>query len=380
MDQNCIRKVNTYKSGKFVFSCKYDMHRLLPILIENEVLIQTVKDLPILPNLASTLQEELIKRSIFGTAAIEGNPLTEERVAEILSNPKSSKTTEDAEKEINNLKKTYDFLRKSKTISKIKLGEDTIRKLHQFITKDVKYESNIPGQYRNHVVKVGDSKHGGIYTPPKIIDDIKKLMSEYVEWINSESVLKLYPEIRAALAHLHFSLIHPFGDGNGRTARIIEAFILIQSGIKYVPTMLSNYYYRFIDDYYWAFSKSIKNKENDVTDFLEFVLKGVKDSLYIIKERITYFIRKFTLRDYYSFLKQQKIITSRQYDLLIILLDHQQFFTLQDLKIKPYLQILYRHVSERTARRDLKRLKDGNFLNSDNRGYKLNFRHLDELT
>lgn len=379
MNSDGVIKIDTYKSGRFVFSCKYDINRIFSLLIENGVLIRTVNDLPILPNLASNLHEELIRRAIFGTAAIEGNPLSQEQVDQVLSQSKTFKTTEKAEKEIQNLKITYDYLRNLRNISQLKLDEDYIKKLHELITYDVEYESNIPGKYRNHIVKVGDIKHGGVYTPPKIYEDIKNLMSEYIKWINSESVLKLAPEIRAALAHLHFSLIHPFGDGNGRTARIIEAFVLYQSGIKYVPVMLSNYYYRNIDDYYVSFSKTIMNEENDVTDFIEFILKGVKESLYNIKDSITFFIRKFTLRDYYYFLRQNKLITSRQYDLLILLLDHQESFTLQDLKNKPYFNLLFRNVSERTARRDLIKLKSRNLLNRKNGNFEINFKYLEEI-
>jgi Fic family protein len=239
----------------------------------------------------------------------------------------------------------------------------------------VDYESNIPGKYRNHIVKVGNEEHGGIYTPPKCIENIKKLMAIFVKWINDKPVDE--PILRAALGHYHFALIHPFGDGNGRTARIIEAIILKEAGNKYIPIMLSNYYYRHMDDYYWAFSKSLKNKENSVSDFLEFVLRGVIESLHHIKNRITYFIRKFTLREYYLFLRSQKTITQRQHDLLILLLDNLKSFNLKDLISKEPYMLLYRRVTERTARRDLKKLHERNLIsNVENNYFELNLRIL----
>lgn len=134
---------------------------------------------------------------------------------------------------------------------------------------------------------MGDKAHGGKYTPPKIPDDLKNLVAEYIDWINSEEIVTLDPFLRAALAHYYFCLIHPFWDGNGRTARLIEAILLQTANIKYVPKELSNFYYRNVDDYYIAFSKSIRVKK-EVTAFLEFALTASVESLKSIKNKIIY--------------------------------------------------------------------------------------------
>ncbi|MFV1950928.1 MAG: Fic family protein [Nitrospinota bacterium] len=377
MDNNIVKKILTFKSGQFVFSRKFSAERLSNSLIEAKVLYNTVVDLPVLPELAAKIEEEVIIKSIFGTAAIEGNPLTEERVAEILSQPEGTEKLKRAEKEIRNLKYAYDFIDSLQpSESPFKLTEGIVKNVHSIITNDIEHKYNTPGQYRNHSVKVGNEEHGGIYTPPKILKDIKTLMREFMRWINTKELLELDPAIRSALVHYHLGLIHPFGDGNGRTARIVEALLLRLAGIKYIPVMLSNFYYRNIDDYFWAFSKSIDSKENDITDFLDFVFKGLIDSLKEIKAKITFYIRKFTLRDYYSHLRTVKDITQRQHDFLIILLDYLKPFTLKDLfNISPF-NILYREVSERTARRDLKKMCDKNLLLIKNGKYELHFRVL----
>lgn len=396
MDNNEVRKVLTFKSGEFVFSRKFSGD-ILYKSIEARVLLRTVIDLPILPNLVAKIEEEVIIKSIFGTAAIEGNPLTEEKVAEILSKLKleGSEKLKQAEKEIINLKYAYEFITTMPVTMDLSfpnrqgllwkmiteegsgaLTEDIIKKIHSIVTKDIEHEYNIPGQYRNNIVKVGNEEHGGIYTPPKILEDIQILMKKFIEWINREEILELDPMIRAALAHYHLGLIHPFADGNGRTARLVEALLLRLSGIKYVPAMLSNFYYRNIDDYFRAFSNSINNKENNVTPFLEFVFKGFIESLNEIKDRITFYIRKFTLRDYYASLRKEGDISQRQHDLLIILLDHLKPFALKDLHIVSPFSILYSKVSTRTAIRDLKKLCDIKLLNVKDGKYELNFRTL----
>lgn len=138
--------------------------------------------------------------------------------------------------------------------------------------------------------------------------------------------------------------------------------------------MLSNYYYKHVDDYFWAFSAARKNKGHDVTSFLEFVLKGVIDSLTEIKGRIIYFIRKFTLRDYYAFLCKEMKLNRRRHDLLMILLDGSDPFSFDDLFTIPRFRVLYKTVSQRTAKRDLKALCDQKLLNCKENRYILNLR------
>lgn len=377
MDKDKVKKVDTFKSGRFAFSWNYSSEAILELQIRASILYQTIADLPILPDLASKLEEDVIRRSIFGTAAIEGNPLTEEQVGEVLELfPEGEPTLEEiAEREISNLRAAYRVLDEAETEDH-RISEGLIRRIHKMITLGIEHPENVPGKYRGHIVKIGDKDHGGIYTPPKILDDIKMLMKELVTWINSKEVKELGPIIRAGLAHYHLAIIHPFGDGNGRTARLIEALIMRGAGIWYAPLMLSNYYYKNIDEYFWAFSKSIKNKEKDVTPFLEFVFKGLCESLEEIKGRITHFIRLFTMRDYFASLRNGRGITQRQHDLLGILLDYLAPFTLNDLYSKPLFRLLYRSVSERTARRDLHKLESMNILTKKSGEYLLNLRAL----
>lgn len=372
-----IKKVMTFKAGKFVFNSKYNNEILSPLLIESEILYKTIRELPILPKLAARLEERLMIRSIYGTAALEGNPLKEDEVARILTED-GSRAPSQAEKEIKNLKKAYDHIASLKpSQSPYLLSEDQIKEIHSIVTKDIKHPFNEPGVYRNHKVMVGNIEHGGVYTPPKIQKDIKTLMAEYVSWVNSDKVVQLAPMIRSALAHYYLGIIHPFGDGNGRTARLVEATILRKANIRYVPTMLSNYYYRHLDDYFIAFSNTLKTKNEDLTPFLEFVLKGVKESLDEIKRAVIYYIYKFTLKDYYSFMRESKKISQRQYELLALMLENNQGINMKDLFIKLPFSVLYAGVSERTARRDLAKLFDVGLLEFGDELYRINYQALD---
>jgi len=148
------KKIRTFKSHQFVFSRKFSTEKMTSSLVETRVLYRTVIDLPILPQLAEQIEEEAIIKSIFGSAAIEGNPLKEEVVAKIL--PKSGETEklERAEKEMRNLKFTYDFIGGLQpTVSPFELTEDIIKEIHLNITKDIEYKYNIPRTIESWVWK-----------------------------------------------------------------------------------------------------------------------------------------------------------------------------------------------------------------------------------
>lgn len=376
-----MKEVNTFKAGKFVFCDQYDKPRIEKLLVEASTLNSAISDLPILPQWSSQIDPELLYSSVAGTAAIEGNSLNAEEVRELDEGkiPDAGHTAKDR-LEITNLIGAYRAIEtlSTKPVPLI-FSETHIKELHKHITYELPYEDNIPGTYRNGMVKVGDKAHGGIYTPPKIIEDVQNLMHEFIDWINNDDLINENTFVRAALAHYHFSLIHPFWDGNGRVARLLEALLLHSAGIRYVPKMLSNYYYRHVDDYYRAFSETIKAKK-DVTPFLEFNLRGVIESLQQMKTRIASFIRVLAMRDYLRFLVSNKAITKRQNDLLTLLLDDSSGkpFTLHELQTALPYSMLYRKVSEMTARRDLKNLLGLKLLSidADNR-YSLNLRGFD---
>jgi len=367
----------TFKSGKFVFSANYDTLKILPKLVEATTQNKTIIDLPILPDLAATMVTELIRRSIFGTAAIEGNPLSEERVGEIIGQP-DTLAQSDSEREIKNLKNAYSFVEQSSRDDSIVLSEKLIRDLHKTIAMGIDYPDTLPGNYRNDVVKVGDNAHGGIYQPPKILKDISLLMAHYVQWLNSAEIKGAGGIVRSILAHYYLALIHPFGDGNGRTARLVEAYLFKKQGFLYVPEMLSNYYYRNRDAYYWAFSKSIKNRAGDLTEFLDFALSGVLESLNTVKSQIIAFIRRDSLKNYYRQLHETKSLSRRQYDLITVVQSMNIPFTLNELHRKAPFAALFQTLGQRTIRRDMDRLKEFHLITLNKNGqYMCNINVLD---
>ncbi len=103
----------TFKSGKFVFSDAFSLEIVGPLEIETGLLLGSLRELPILPDQAKSFEIELVHRSIFSTAAIEGNPLKKQEVSDIINRNRVKATSQVKELEIINLSQAYQFVEKN---------------------------------------------------------------------------------------------------------------------------------------------------------------------------------------------------------------------------------------------------------------------------
>lgn len=367
------REFLTFKAGKWKFTASCDSSVIYPLLVRAHTVFEAVSAIPLMPEWRSVLKTELIKKSIFGTAAIEGNPLTEQEVSKELSGTTTLvHDSTRAQYEIRNLSTLYEVL-KENTPQK-PLTEELVKSFHSIICQDLDFEDNIPGRYRNSAVKVGDAEHGGIYTPPKEREDIKALMREFFLWFHSEETQKTDPLLLAACVHYYLVRIHPFRDGNGRTARFAEAYLLASAGMNLVSPMLSNYYYRFKDNYFNVISET--EKAEDMTPFFRFFLSAFYAEMCIIQEEIIPLLKLFMLRDFVDFLGKNKSVTKRQQALLKILLGGIEDVSLDELYERAEFSGHYKNVAQSTARRDLKKLTDMELLIQKGKRYSLNVDYL----
>jgi hypothetical protein len=111
MDNDAITKVSTFRSGNFAFSWRYNRPDIDPLIYCARLLYETVIAIPVLPEWSTRFEEEIIRRSIFGTAALEGNPMKEEEVDRIIHGELKNENADRAEQEIRNLKAVYQYIR-----------------------------------------------------------------------------------------------------------------------------------------------------------------------------------------------------------------------------------------------------------------------------
>lgn len=118
------------------------------------------------------------------------------------------------------------------------------------------------------------------------MEDIPKLMKALIVWLNSPEAQALDPVIEAGIAHYEFVRIHPFVDGNGRSARVLSTLILYLRGFDAKQFFCLDDYYDSDRPAYYRTLQSVDQKTLDVTHWLEYFVEGVKVSIAVVKERV----------------------------------------------------------------------------------------------
>jgi Fic family protein len=244
---------------------------------------------PLPPDLARRLASTTLIRGAVATTAIEGNTLTVEDVQRLQQSgkrlPESQSYLQD---EVNNVLfalAQIDNEVRSSGGQPFRLTSEWIREQNNTILKGLEVDDHVvPGEYTEVQLTVGPYRAA----PP---EDVAYLMDRLVDWLNEVWLAPRHQEgasaeqrffnsfFAAVLAHLYIAWIHPFGDGNGRTARLVECAILAHCGV--VPwvssNLLSDHYNRTRSHYYRAL-KNASAKE-DVQGFLRYSVRGYVDML-----------------------------------------------------------------------------------------------------
>jgi len=169
----------------------------------------------------------------------------------------------------------------------------------------------------------------------------------------------VYAIIRAVIAHLYLAWIHPFGDGNGRTARLLEFSLLLDSGVPAPAAhLLSNHYNHTRTEYYRQLDQASKSGGN-VLPFLAYAIEGFRDGLREQVDRIRKQQWDVAWRNYVheSFSHQNSTMATRQRHLILDLSDSEKPVPGAKLiEISPRVMASYSKKTSKTLSRDLNAL------------------------
>jgi Fic family protein len=189
-----------------------------------------------MPDVAKQLHHIFLAKGVHATAAIEGNALTEAQVLSLVkSEQPEGAATSYAIQEVNNiLEAANTILADIEREGSIPITPDLIKRYNKTVLSNLETEEHVvPGEISK--VQVGVPNYIGC--PPELCE---RLLQQYCEWLNGETFTShdgnpadeiLVGLIKAIFAHLYLVWIHPFGDGNGRTARLLEVQILLEAGV-----------------------------------------------------------------------------------------------------------------------------------------------------
>ncbi len=243
----------------------------------------------LMPKHEEWLRREAFIRTAYSSTMVENATISEEEMKNAI---KPSPTVEIPKERIDVANYTralgfVDYLSDIQETGIPILNEGTILQIHWQLMSGIHDTHLNPGRYRMAPNWIEDQGLK-VYEPPSHID-VPALMREFSDWLISND--NTPPVIKAGLAHLHLVAVHPFVDGNGRTARLLSTLILQKSGYGFRKLLSHDaYYQRNRDQYISALKESLGksfNPQYDSTKWLQFFAMSIDVQAVTLEERLT---------------------------------------------------------------------------------------------
>lgn len=251
---------------------------------------QIVSGLPITPQVLASLRETARLFSTHYSTMIEGNLLTQEQVSQVIEGNQHFPGCERDEKEVLGYYVALEKLEQLATLGNL-VTEEQIKALHGLVMAEGRKKAK-PTPYRDGQNVIRESRSGRIVYMPPEAKDVPLLMKEMVQWIIANGKTELPCPIIAGIAHYQFATIHPYYDGNGRTARLLTTLILHLGGYDLKGLYsLEEYYARNLGGYYDALNVGSSHNyyegraEGDITKWIEYFCAGVADSFDAVRQQ-----------------------------------------------------------------------------------------------
>lgn len=251
---------------------------------------EVIENSRLIPKWELSLRKEARIHSAHSSTSIEGNRLTIGQVKALSERKEVTASVKDKQEVLNYLQ-VLDAIPKyaAKRTIEVKLFLD----IHKRATKGTLTNQKDCGVFRTRQVFVGKRIFDGTqfrevveYMPPKA-ERVSKLIEEFLSWLSSDKAKDMNPVIVAGISHYEVARIHPFIDGNGRSARLLASLILYKSGFDHRRFFALDDYYDQDRGSYYAALKAVEQNKGDLTQWLEYFTDGVLYSVNKVKEIIT---------------------------------------------------------------------------------------------
>lgn len=303
---------------------RYDRQAISEELVCAKAAVLALTQMPYQRSWAERLQAIQLKREVAGTSRLEGAEFTEKELdAAMRETPEQLQTR--SQKQAAAAVATYRWVAGLPLDRPV--DEELIREVHGRLVTGCDDDHCAPGQLRgaDENVTFGAPRHRGAGGGEECTEAFRRL---------AESARTIYrdhdPLVRALALHYHCAAIHPFLDGNGRTARALEALMLQRTGLRDTLFIaMSNYYYEHKTAYLDALNE-VWVQDHDLTPFLRFALTGIERQCRRLFDEIRLHLAKAlyrnTVTDLFGRLAspRKRVMSSRHVQLLDLLLDQNE--------------------------------------------------------
>ncbi len=311
---------------------RYDPTLILDELTAAKAAVLSLTSIPFQRSWAEKLQEIELKREVAGTSKIEGADFTDKELDDALSGRAKERDMTRSQRQARAAINTYRWI--AALPMDVPVNLDLIKNVHRRIVTGCDDDHCPPGELRGNGQNVtfGRPRHRGVEGGA----ECEKALTRLVAALNRD--LRPHDKLIQALAvHYHLGAMHPFHDGNGRTARAIEALMLQRGQLKDALFIaMSNYYYDEKNTYLSTLS-AVRGKHHDLTPFLKFALGGIALQCQRLLREIRTHVQKSLFRDImgrmYGRLQstRKRALARRQCEILNTLLDRDAPIEYRDL-------------------------------------------------
>ncbi|MGD0820225.1 MAG: Fic family protein [Desulfomonilia bacterium] len=303
---------------------RYDTMAILDELMGARSAMMALTQIPYQRSWAAELQKIQLKREVAGTSRIEGAEFTEKELdAAMRETPEQLETR--SQRQAAAAVATYRWI--AGLPGERGVDEALIFEVHKRIVTGCDDDHCAPGKLRgrDENVTFGTPRHRGATGGQECVRAFRKLAEAARTGFQDHD-----PLIQALALHYHVAAMHPFLDGNGRTARALEALMLQRTGLRDTLFIaMSNYYYENKTAYLNALNET-RAKDHDLTPFLKFALKGIESQCRKlfgeIRQQVAKALYRNTMNDLFGRLQspRKRVMSSRHIQILNLLLDEEE--------------------------------------------------------
>jgi len=301
------------------------------------------------PEIANELVFDSIIEEAWASNIIEGAFTTHKRAQELVRRNLTPKDKNELMMKNNHQAMTFIIENRESDFS-----IDFILNLHRIITQDTLHDPEYAGKFRDDEVFIRDKANTVIFKP-LAAEKIKESLNNLVTWVNTQSEEDfIHPIVKASIIHFFLVYVHPFFDGNGRTARALFYFYLLKNRYDFFKYFSISALIAKQKEKYYKAIKDVEDYDNDLTYFslysADVVMKSIDEVLVKIAKKYTSdrISKSLDLRGAYLNKRQKKLIK------ILIDQDHKNITTRRYQKMFK--------VSYGTARSDLNELSENGLL------------------
>lgn len=369
------------------FQRKWELNNRCQFMLgECNALLKAISNTPILPSYYDELMRVALRKGAQSTTAIEGNTLTDEQIARLLEGKKLPESIEYQGIEVQNIIEAFNAILRETVYENQEqlITPDLLKRFHKMVGKNLGHHfAAVPGQFRNSDVVVGRYRCPDYRDVPELIDKYCAFLRNTFQYQQGNNNNFADTFIEAIVAHVYLEWIHPFGDGNGRTGRLVEFYVLSRGAYPDITLhILSNFYNATRPEYYRQLDEA--GKTGDLSAFIEYALLGFRDGLYQTLEtiqtnklHITW--QKYVYEKFDTVKSRQKDVFKRQRTFALEVPIDREFTlgSIPDLNIQ--LAKLYSNISVKTLERDVNDLVQLDILKEKDGKYFANIATLSKM-